>query len=188
MLISRNNSRLQSCWKAEDLNIQKRLNAFHPPEQKASVLAEALSARGPSASQGAPLHLDFGSNSYHVLKTNCLLFLYSLGLYSIVLCLTTVKGTWHKEAELFCDPLRTGTMSLGSGKAWSLWSVEVSCTAEPTAGDVFVDNLSLPAFCASVRSMLSCASRGSDGSCHRYLAKHPFRESECWQMVLNWQP
>lgn len=35
-------------------------------------------------------------------------------------------------------------------------------------------------------SMLTCASRESDGSCHCYLGTHPFRK--CWQMVLNWQP
>ena len=97
------------------------------------MLAEAPPDRDLPATEGAPLHLDTGSNIYQVLKTKSLLFLKSLGLYHVVLCLTTGEGTWScgfREGVSFSVvPLRMGTVSLASGKAQSLWSAGVSCAA-----------------------------------------------------------
>ena len=112
---------------------KKGLTAFCPPEQRATVLAEALPDRGPPAIEGSPLHLDSGSNIHQVLKTKSLLFLKSLGLYRIVLCLTTGEGTWScgfREGVSFSVvPLGTETVSLAAVKAQSLWSAKVSHTA-----------------------------------------------------------
>lgn len=169
------------------MDLQKGLTAFRPPEQKVTALAEAPPDRHPPATEGAPLYLDMGSNMYQVPKTQSLLFLKSLGLYNVVLCLTTWEGTWScgfREGVSFSVfPLRTRTMSLASGKAQPLWSAGVSHAAhlshQPSPLLVMVSQRT----CHYLPSLLGSGphspvlTRGSDGSCHRYLGTHPFRQS-----------
>lgn len=97
------------------------------------MLAEALLDRSPPATEGVPLYLDTGSSIYQVVKIKSLLFLKSLHLYHVVLCLTTGEGTWpwsfREEVSFSVVPLRMGTVSLASGKTQPLWSAGVSHTA-----------------------------------------------------------